>query len=101
MSGRTQHVEALVSERTAALEREVANRTQGEHALSQIEQRFRSIFETAPIGIAFTDLNGGFQEVNAHFCNLVGYSAEALAAKRSIDVTHADDRARTSAWRAG
>lgn len=92
MSGRTQHVEALVSERTAALEREIANRAQGERALNQSEQRFRSIFETAPIGIAFTDLNGGFQEVNAHFCNLVGYTAAALSAKRSIDVTHADDR---------
>jgi PAS domain S-box-containing protein len=92
MSGRTQHVEALVRERTAALEREMANRAQGERALNQSEQRFRSIFETAPIGIAFTDLDGGFQEVNAHFCSLVGYTAEALATKRSIDITHADDR---------
>ncbi|MBW8844671.1 MAG: CHASE domain-containing protein [Burkholderiales bacterium] len=92
MSGRTQHVEALVSERTAALEREIANRAQGERALDQSEQRFRSIFETAPIGIAFTDLNGGFQEVNAHFCNLVGRPAEALIGRRSIDVTHEDDR---------
>lgn len=92
MSGRTQHVEALVKERTTALEREIANRTQGERALSQSEQRFRSIFENAPIGIAFTDLNGGFQEVNAHFCQLVGYPAEVLLGKRSIDVTHADDR---------
>jgi PAS domain S-box-containing protein len=92
MSGRTQHVEALVRERTLALEREIANRTEGERALSQSEQRFRSIFETAPIGIAFTDLNGGFQEINAHFCQLVGYPAEALMGKRSIDVTHPDDR---------
>lgn len=92
MSGRTQHVEALVRERTLALEREIANRAEGERALSQSEQRFRSIFETAPIGIAFTDLNGGFQEINAHFCQLVGYPAEALMGKRSIDVTHPDDR---------
>lgn len=92
MSGRTQHVEALVRERTAALEREMANRAQGERALNQSEQRFHSIFETAPIGIAFTDLDGGFQEVNAHFCSLVGYPAEALMGKRSIDITHADDR---------
>jgi PAS domain S-box-containing protein len=92
MSGRTQHVEALVRERTAALEREIASRAEGELALRQSEQRFRSIFETAPIGIAFTDLEGGFQEVNAHFCSLVGYPAEALAGKRSLDVTHADDR---------
>ncbi|MDR7295664.1 PAS domain S-box-containing protein [Pelomonas aquatica] len=92
MSGRTQHVEALVKKRTAELEREIANRAEGEQALRQSEQRFRSIFETAPIGIAFTDLDGGFKEVNAHFCRMVGYPAEALAAKRSIDVTHADDR---------
>ena len=92
MSGRTQHVEALVKERTTALEREIANRTQGEQALTHSEQRFRSIFETAPIGIAFTDLHGGFQEVNAHFCKLVGCTAEALMARRSIDVTHPDDR---------
>jgi PAS domain S-box-containing protein len=92
MSGRTQHVEALVSERTAALAQEVAGRAEDEQALRQTEQRFRSIFETAPIGIAFTDLDGGFQEVNAHFCSLVGYPAEALIGRRSIDVTHADDR---------
>lgn len=92
MTGRTQHVEALVSERTAALEREIATRAEGERALSQSEQRFRSIFETAPIGIAFADLDGGFQEVNAQFCTLVGYSAAALTGKRSIDVTHPDDR---------
>ncbi|WP_457422463.1 CHASE domain-containing protein [Roseateles sp. P5_E7] len=92
MSGRTQHVEALVRERTAALEREIAGRAEGEHALSQSEQRFHSIFETAPIGIVFTDLNGGFQEVNAYFCNLVGATAESLAGRRAIDVTHADDR---------
>jgi PAS domain S-box-containing protein len=92
MSGRTQHVEALVRERTAALEREVASRAEGDQALRRSEQRFRSIFETAPIGIAFTDLGGGFQEVNAHFCGLVGRPAEALIGRRSIDVTHADDR---------
>jgi len=92
MSGRTQHVEALVHERTAALEREVASRAQGDQALRQSEQRFRSIFETAPIGIAFTDLDGGFQEVNGHFCKLVGYPAEALIGRRSIDITHEDDR---------
>ena len=92
MSGRTQHVEALVKERTAELEREITNRALGERALSQSEQRFRSIFETAPIGIAFTDLNGGFQEVNAHFCKMVGYPAETLLGRRSIDFTHVDDR---------
>ncbi len=92
MSGRTQHVEALIRERTLALEHEIASRAEGERALRQSEQRFRSIFETAPIGIAFTDLNGGFQEVNPQFCQMVGCTAEALLGRRSIDVTHEDDR---------
>ncbi|HEY9109095.1 MAG TPA: PAS domain S-box protein [Roseateles sp.] len=92
MSGRTQHVEALVKERTAALEREIASRAEGEQVLRQAEQRFHSIFETAPIGIVFTDLDGHFQEVNAYFCTLVGYPAEALIGRRALDITHADDR---------
>lgn len=92
MSGRTQHVEALVKERTAALQREIASRTEGEQVLRQAEQRFHSIFETAPIGIVFTDLNGALQEVNAYFCTLVGHSAQALLGRRSLDITHADDR---------
>ncbi|MCE4554907.1 PAS domain S-box protein [Pelomonas cellulosilytica] len=92
MSGRTQHVEAIVSERTAALEREIASRAVGEQALRQSEQRFRSIFETAPIGIAFTDLSGGFKEVNTYFCNLLGYSPDALMSRRATDVTHPDER---------
>jgi PAS domain S-box-containing protein len=92
MSGRTRHVETLIKERTAELQREIASRAEGEQALRLSEQRFRSIFETAPVGIVFTDLNGGFQEVNAHFCQLVGHAADALMGRRSIDVTHPDDR---------
>jgi PAS domain S-box-containing protein len=92
VSGRTLHVQALVSERTAALEREVANRAESEQALRQTELRYRSIFETAPIGIAFTDLDGGFQEVNATMCALVGRPAAALTAMRALHITHPDDR---------
>ncbi len=91
MSGRTQHIEAVVQERTEALAREIAARAADEHALRQSEQRFRSIFETAPIGIAFAGLNGALQEVNARFCELVGRPASALIGRRGIDVTHPDD----------
>ena len=91
MSGRTQHIESMVQERTEALAREIAARVADEHALRQSEQRFRSIFETAPVGIAFADLNGALQEVNARFCELVGRPASALIGRRGIDVTHPDD----------
>ncbi|MFT7723346.1 MAG: CHASE domain-containing protein [Roseateles sp.] len=91
LSGRTQHVEALVGERTAALEREIAHRALGEQALSQSEQRFRNIFDTAPIGIVFTDVHGGIQEVNPYFCAMVGCGADALLGRRTLDLTHPDE----------
>ncbi|PZP27697.1 MAG: histidine kinase [Roseateles depolymerans] len=97
LSGRTLHIEALVRERTAALEREIANRTRGESALAQSEQRLRSIFETAPTGIVFTDMQGLFKEVNPQYCSMLGYSAEELYRLSTVDITHPDDRAEDEA----
>lgn len=93
LSGRALHIEALVRDRTAALEREIANRARGETALAQSEQRLRSIFETAPIGIVFADLQGSFKEVNPQYCSMLGYGAEELHRLSMVDITHPDDRA--------
>ena len=92
LSGRRLHIEALVQERTAALQREIDQRVQGERALAQSEKRLRSIFETAPIGIAFADLQGRFQEVNRQFCDMLGYEPARLMALSADDITHPEDR---------
>ena len=91
VTGRARRVESLVAQRTTALEHEVAQREAAAAALSASEQRLRSIFEQAPIGIFFTDLEGHPQEVNPHFCRLLGYSAKELRAMRTLTFTHPDD----------
>ncbi|MEO3693264.1 CHASE domain-containing protein [Roseateles paludis] len=93
LSGRTEKVESLVRLRTAALEHEMAERRESERALRDTMQRFRSIFEQAPIGIAFCDVRGRFQEVNPAYCRLVGYSAEALMGMSISQITLPEDQA--------
>ena len=38
------------------------------------EQRFRNVFQKAPIGVALPGLAGGFLEANRSLCQLLGYS---------------------------
>jgi diguanylate cyclase (GGDEF)-like protein/PAS domain S-box-containing protein len=57
------------------------------------EERFRGAFESAPIGMAIADLQGRYQRVNTAFCNLTGYTEEALATLSVERITHPEDRA--------
>ena len=92
ITGRARRIEALVLERTSALQREVRQREQASMALAQSEQRFRNIFDNVPIGLVFSDLESRPREVNPRFCRMLGYTPEELLGKREIDLTHADDR---------
>jgi PAS domain S-box-containing protein len=90
-SGRTQRIRELVDERTTALRREVAERQAKEQELIAAEQRFGAVFETAPVGLAYTDLDGRFVRVNARFCEITGFSSAELAQRRATDIRSADD----------
>ncbi|HJW26989.1 MAG TPA: PAS domain S-box protein [Rhodocyclaceae bacterium] len=59
--------------------------------IKQNEQRFRGIFDHAPIGMALTDLEGRLAEANESLCKLLGYSHDELVGKRFQDITHPDD----------
>ncbi|UCF32721.1 MAG: PAS domain S-box protein, partial [Phycisphaerales bacterium] len=91
-------LELRVRERTAeltvaneALSKEIAERKNAQAALQRSEERFRSIFEKAGIGIAICDLDGRFIEINPAFENMMGYSNEELKQKTFSDVTHPED----------
>lgn len=60
------------------------------------EERFKSAFENAPIGMVLTSLDaadfGRFIQVNSAICAITGYSRETLTSKTLSDITHPDDR---------
>jgi PAS domain S-box-containing protein len=60
-------------------------------ALHEAEARFRSAFDNAAIGMAISDTEGRFLEVNAALCDIVGRSEAELLASSWRDITHPDD----------
>ena len=57
-----------------------------------LEQRFRTIFEEAPLGVAVIDsLDGRVYEVNQRFADIAGRSREAIAQIDWMQITHPDD----------
>jgi PAS domain S-box-containing protein len=57
------------------------------------EERFRRIFDSAPMGIVITSLDGLLIETNAAFRSMLGRTSEELRGVPFIELTHADDRA--------
>ncbi len=62
-----------------------------ERALSESEERFRNIFEEAPIGMAVVGLDGSLLQVNKAFCDMLGYQQQELAARNLATLTHPED----------
>ena len=58
---------------------EILQRSQTfERALRESEERYRSTFEQAAVGIAHTSKAGHFLRVNPKLCEIVGYTQETL-----------------------
>ena len=92
VTGRTRRIEAAVAERTTELRREVAERERTASALRDSEQRFRGIFDHAPVGIAIVELDGRIAEANPRLQEMVGRDAAALASQGIGGITVPDDR---------
>ncbi|MFA5110858.1 MAG: PAS domain S-box protein, partial [Desulfobaccales bacterium] len=65
---------------------------QAEMALRKSEERFRAIFEYAPVGISMTDLAGRVLKTNRVLQGLLGYTAEELRGRDSSETVHPEDR---------
>lgn len=70
---------------------DITDRRQTENALRESEERFRSVFEQAAVGLEYTNLEGRFLLVNQNLIDLLGYSEAELLALNFQDVTHPDD----------
>ncbi len=58
---------------------DITNRRQAEMLLRDSEERYRSTFEQAAVGIVHTSLDGQFLRCNARFAEIIGYPAEEIA----------------------
>ena len=73
---------------------QVAQSIERKKAVEQLrtsEARFASAFENAAIGMALVAPDGRWLKVNQALCDVVGYSAAELLAKRFEEITHPDD----------
>ena len=76
-------LELRVQERTAKLKQtvevlqtEFRYREQAEQALRESEERYRTLFDTAPLGLAVSNHRGELLAVNRSWCALVGVTPE-------------------------
>ncbi|MGK5095216.1 transporter substrate-binding domain-containing protein [Deltaproteobacteria bacterium TL4] len=74
------------------LQDEIEERRHIEEALRENEERFRRIFDEAPIGAAMINLERTFQRVNSEFTKFIGYSEAELMKLTYLDITHPQDR---------
>ncbi|WP_239490077.1 PAS domain S-box protein [Luteitalea sp. TBR-22] len=71
--------------------RDIGDIRRAQDELHESEERFRSAFEAAAVGMALVAPDGRMLKVNQAFCEMLGYDAEALQALTFQAITHPDD----------
>ncbi|WP_175429601.1 PAS domain-containing protein [Azospirillum argentinense] len=72
---------------------EVTDLRRAETARRQSDERFRSVFELAAVGIERVGLDGRILDVNAKICDIIGYPREELLRRTYRDITDPADLA--------
>lgn len=81
-----------VAARTKSLEIEIQERKQAEESLQESEERFKTMFMQAPLGIALIDSHSGhIHEVNPRFAEIAGRTMAEMIHIDWIQITHPDD----------
>lgn len=70
---------------------EIAAHKRKQDELDEAEERFRSAFDNAPIGMALMAPDGRWLKVNRAMCEITGYSETALLTRTFQRITHPDD----------
>jgi len=71
--------------------KDITERKRAEDALRESEERFRSAFDFAAIGMALVAPDGRWLRVNQSICRIVGYAEEELLARDFQSITHPED----------
>jgi PAS domain S-box-containing protein len=67
---------------------DVTAQRKAEAALSESDVRFRTIFNQAAVGMAVTDLTGGFIQINQKFADVFGFAIEELQQRTFLQLIH-------------
>ncbi|MGD0566394.1 MAG: PAS domain S-box protein [Candidatus Goldiibacteriota bacterium] len=70
---------------------DISEQKKYENELKLNEEQFRSAFEQAAVGIAFTDFAGRFIKLNQRYCDILGYTKEELEGRLFEDITYPEN----------
>lgn len=70
---------------------DVTERKRAENALRESRERFASVFDEAPVGMAICTLEGRWLQVNPALCEILGYDEAELLGKTLDELIHRDD----------
>lgn len=76
--------------------RDITRRKEIEEELWRTEARFKALFRSAPVGIAFVDIEGRIIENNSALEDLLGSGKDELLGRHFSSYAHPDDRAADS-----
>ena len=72
--------------------RDLTDRRRAEAELREAQERFRSAFEHAPIGMALMSIDGRLFRVNRALVQILGRGESELLASSILELSHPDDR---------
>lgn len=73
--------------------REITQRKEIEEELWKSEARFKALFRSAPVGIAFVDVKGRIIENNSALDHMLGIGKDELLGRHFSSYSHPEDRA--------
>jgi PAS domain S-box-containing protein len=86
-----------VVETVLVVNRDITERKLAQSGLSESEERFRSSFDAAPIGMIMIGLDHTLLKVNQAFCRMLDYTQEELTGLPVLQITHPGDKTATAA----
>jgi PAS domain S-box-containing protein len=72
---------------------DITDRKRAERALRDSEEKFRTVFENAPVGMVMMSPEGRFLAVNEALREFLGYSEAELLSRDMLSITYPEDQA--------